>query len=132
MYQMAHPHSRAGGVKILSTHRPLPQAANHKQQGFSLKAVNKQELYRSKSLNISEVVPASDKCPTITTQGNIYASRQGRRKSSFLTLQKFRSSGCHGHTAAMLRFAMAAQQKADDLYTINRLVCSKKEFLPFP
>ena len=32
----------------------------------------------------------------------------------------------------MLRFAMAAQQKADHLYTINRLVWSKKEFLPFP
>lgn len=32
----------------------------------------------------------------------------------------------------MLRFAMAAQQNADNLYAINRLVWSKKEFLPFP
>lgn len=30
-----------------------------------------QELWRSKSLSISEVVPASDKCPTITSWGNI-------------------------------------------------------------
>lgn len=71
MKQMARTHSRAGRVKTLCTHRPFPQAANHKQQGFSLKAVNKQELWRSKSLSDSEMLPAFDKCPTITTRGNI-------------------------------------------------------------
>lgn len=123
MYQMAHLHSRAG-VKTLSTQTPFPPAADHKQQGFPLKAVNRnfggvnpsafqkwyQHLTNVQQLPAGETSKQADK-----VEGRVL----------FWLCKNFLAWD------ATDRFAMAAQQKADSLYTVNSLVWSK-EFLPFP
>lgn len=89
-YVPRQPHSKAGGVKIMSIHRLSLQAADLKEQSFPPKAVSKPQLWENKALSIS----TSNKCPTAATQGNIYASRQGRKKSSFVILERFPGLGC--------------------------------------
>lgn len=123
VYQMAHLHSRAG-VKTLSTQTPLPPAADHKQQGFPLKAVDRnfggvnpsafqkwyQHLTNVQQLPAGETSKQADK-----VEGRVL----------FWLCKNFLAWD------ATDRFAMAAQQKADSLYTVSSLVWSK-EFLPFP
>lgn len=85
---MGSPRSRAA-LRTVSRHRYFPLGNSPQTEGFCSESCQQTRTLEEKSISISEVVPASDKCPTTTALGSTSAGRQGRRKSSLLILQKF-------------------------------------------